>query len=483
MALLATDNDDIRDRDIWTGVARYWYLKATDKTPHIGRRFHRLASLAGPNVLQRLFYYCKSLAVTAPFYPARESILTFFHTIFSPEHGTGNHNIDAGFIQLHGINFTHIGLEKFDDDLSDYLDRLAQNIGERKSDWKPHVKGKADKSQRRIWRLHLQQRLTKTCCQIGGDSRYPSKEILSFSKRLVYDILSAALQRIGDSNVLPHIHIWLAFLAHVVKLESAMRLLENEFPWEHLVSMLNSLVEKSNQARFGCKDSPVPEEDRRRPLPEDYTLRNYFPGRWFEDAQLDEEERSVEVPSTENVRIERILWLTTEVATEMGSDIDMTSGEDDYVHVGLSEEVRRLKKQQRQLNSQLKACGKALDSAEEAKQAVAKGPESLKENLSVLVVDTNILLLSQPEIFKLMVSTPNWSIVIPNAVITELLGLTNSTGPVGDSTKAAMVAIHEALTEEKNVKIVIAKGSNMTNMGFYREQLDEGQGRIDDIII
>ena len=36
--------------------------------------------------------------------------------------------------------------------------------------------------------------------------------------------------------------------------------------------------------------------------------------RWFEDAQVDEEVRSVEVPSRENFPIERILLLATKFA-------------------------------------------------------------------------------------------------------------------------------------------------------------------------
>ncbi|KAG0126475.1 hypothetical protein HOY82DRAFT_491739 [Tuber indicum] len=536
---MAIEDDDVRDRDVWAGVARFWYSKATDKTPYVGRLFHHLAILARPNVLQQLFYYCKSLAVAQPFYPARESILTLFDPIFSPEHVIKNHHVDAGFIKLHGINFTHIDLEKFDDALFDYLDNLDKNIGKIESDWK--VSG-----------AYI------AICNITGLSQYGAKESLlrlalregknrqhvTFSKRLAYEILGVALQRVGDSNVLPHVHIWLVFLAYVVKSEAAIRLLENEFPWEHLVFMLNSLVGQSDQDRFGCEEFPVPEKGRGRPLPEDYILRGlewarkYFPNRWFEDAQVDEEERSVEVPSMENVRIERILWLATQVAAngeclvyvdkkfrvhpalvtrieehqkleatitheqELGgsrmtptsedSDVDMTSGENesedgDYVLVGQSEEVRRLKQQRRELESQLKSSGKAADSGEQPKQAVAKGPESLKENFSVLVVDTN-LLLSQPEVFKLMVSTFNWSIVIPNTVvITELLGLTNSTGPVSDAAKAAMIAINEALTDKRDVKVVTAKGSNVTNIGFYKEQLDkpgdDEQRKIDDIII
>ncbi|KAG0642782.1 hypothetical protein HOY80DRAFT_948814, partial [Tuber brumale] len=56
------DGDD-RDREVWAGVARFWYLKATDKTPYAGRLFHHLAILARPNVLQRLLYCCKGWAV------------------------------------------------------------------------------------------------------------------------------------------------------------------------------------------------------------------------------------------------------------------------------------------------------------------------------------------------------------------------------------------------------------------------------------
>ncbi|RPB04329.1 hypothetical protein L873DRAFT_1466350 [Choiromyces venosus 120613-1] len=56
--------------------------------------------------------------------------------------------------------------------------------------------------------------------------------------------------------------------------------------------------------------------------------------------------------------------------------------------------------------------------------------------------------------------------------------------PIRDSAKAAIIAIHEALTDNRDVKVFTAKGCNVTNMGFYKEQFDDGgQGKIDDIII
>ena len=31
---MAIEDDDIRDRDVWTGVARHWYSKASDNAPN-----------------------------------------------------------------------------------------------------------------------------------------------------------------------------------------------------------------------------------------------------------------------------------------------------------------------------------------------------------------------------------------------------------------------------------------------------------------
>lgn len=134
---MAIEDDDIRDRDVWANVARFWYSKAADKTPYVGRLHHHLAILARPNVLQQLFYYCKSLGVTQPFSSARESILTLFDPIFAPDSVSQKAlPVDTGFIRLHGINFTHIDLETFDEALDNFLYILDTHIGDPKSKWK-----------------------------------------------------------------------------------------------------------------------------------------------------------------------------------------------------------------------------------------------------------------------------------------------------------------------------------------------------------
>lgn len=70
---MAIEEDDIRDRELWTGVARNWYSKASNKAPTTVRFYHHLAILARPNAPQKLFYYAKSLCAVAPFTSAQES--------------------------------------------------------------------------------------------------------------------------------------------------------------------------------------------------------------------------------------------------------------------------------------------------------------------------------------------------------------------------------------------------------------------------
>ena len=124
---------DDYDREVWASVSGSWYSKAADKTPHVGRLYHHLAILAEPKVLDQLFYYCKSLGVTGPFHPARESILTLFDPIFSMDNAAPQ-SVVTGFIRLHGLNFTHI-LGRFDDFLFDYLGVLDEHFN-LQSEWK-----------------------------------------------------------------------------------------------------------------------------------------------------------------------------------------------------------------------------------------------------------------------------------------------------------------------------------------------------------
>ena len=49
---MAIEDDDIRDREVWTGITRHCYSKASDNAPTTGRLYYYLAILTRPNALQ-----------------------------------------------------------------------------------------------------------------------------------------------------------------------------------------------------------------------------------------------------------------------------------------------------------------------------------------------------------------------------------------------------------------------------------------------
>src|SRR5204863_820794 len=150
-----------------------------------------------------------------------------------------------------------------------------------------------------------------------------SKEVTAFAnaKFLTFATLDLALQRIGDPNVLPHVHVSLVFMNHIMHSEPAMKLMEDEFPWESLATMLNTLVTAYDTFwRVENDRFPEPEKGVGRPLPEDFNIRglewacSYFPEGWFENALVGDEERILELASMAADREERILWLAYQLA-------------------------------------------------------------------------------------------------------------------------------------------------------------------------
>jgi hypothetical protein len=129
---MAIEDDDIRDREVWTGVARHWYSKASDKAPTTGRLYHHLAILARPNALQQLFYYAKSLCVVTPFTSARESILTLFDPVLNADNHQGLYRLpplDTSFVKAHGLLFTNKNMEKFEPTVKEFLSLVDNQIG------------------------------------------------------------------------------------------------------------------------------------------------------------------------------------------------------------------------------------------------------------------------------------------------------------------------------------------------------------------
>ncbi|KAL9629167.1 MAG: hypothetical protein Q9164_006993, partial [Protoblastenia rupestris] len=106
---MAIEDDEPKDREVWSGVAKYWYSKASDKSPTVGRLYHHLAILARPYTLEQLSLYTKSLTCVTPFESARGSIMTLLNPILTGKTSSYYRasSIETLGIKIHGILFTY----------------------------------------------------------------------------------------------------------------------------------------------------------------------------------------------------------------------------------------------------------------------------------------------------------------------------------------------------------------------------------------
>ena len=79
---MVIEDDDPEDRQVWSNVARFWYSKAADKSPNVGRLYHHLAILARPYTLEHLSLYVRFVTNATPFESAKGNIMTLYNGIF-----------------------------------------------------------------------------------------------------------------------------------------------------------------------------------------------------------------------------------------------------------------------------------------------------------------------------------------------------------------------------------------------------------------
>jgi hypothetical protein len=334
---IAIEDEDVRDRETWAGVARSWYSGAADKNPSAGRLYHHLAILGRPNALQQLYYYSRSLTCVQPFRSAHESILTLLDPILGRPTASYSHAlpIDTGFIQAHSTLFEKLPVEKFKDVSRALLSELDNHISRVTVKWKEqgfyadvaNIAGLFEYRSngsilRQILLVHVQHFLEKqifsrysspsdeepsqsqtpanrTIFPIISEAELPSKlaaleSDFTFSRayQLILDTIALLPQNHGHKNILPHAPILL-----------------DEAPWTEICILLNTLLkyERSEQIL------PIPvfpsESTDNLPLPEDYLIRGqiwsqwYFPEHWFA-REYDEEDSYLELASNIRSRVE-----------------------------------------------------------------------------------------------------------------------------------------------------------------------------------
>lgn len=361
---MAIEDEDIYDREIWTGVSRYWYSRASDTAPTTGRLHHHLAILAKPHAMRQLFYYTKSLCVPIPFRSSRDSIMTLFNPVLNGEPGRLQ-PVELSFVKAHAMLFIATNTDEsakplpkpLKELMSDYaqykaafLSELDRHIARTGRLWLEHGAftaisnsnslleyGKTDSNKAGMGNIILSAinpqvvlvpNVPANCRLVLAPGvsivqNIPSRFFLLASE-LNNDCDSLIFRRYGDLSTLSYLNIRLSFMNFMAGKEAAIKFLERRFPWTILCRMLNSLTHEFQQYdRIESKEFPRPSERKpnERPLPEDWSLRGHlwtdslFPSDWFSSDKVDYDERALELPSMTEIRLERVLWLAWNLAS------------------------------------------------------------------------------------------------------------------------------------------------------------------------
>ncbi|KAK4229586.1 EST/SMG-like protein 1 [Podospora fimiseda] len=339
---MAIEDDDMRDREIWTAVSRHWYSKASDKAPTTGRLYHHLAILARPNALQQLYYYTKSLCVTIPFLAARESIMTLFDPIMAVapnQYQARLPSVDFSFTKAHGIMFSGKQQDKLQSCVDAFLQPLDSYIA---------------RSTKRFLEPGYHIAISNCCSVVGyGDSFNPIYKVFhrhsirdtpdyspddeghwdqvdmpnATQKQLddtvslltqTYDIVA---RRFGDPNILPYLNSTLTFIYHLCCFPTAMTHLAPKFPWKLTAMTLNTLIDSCKDYGRIEGDSIPQSESPARPFPEDYAMRgllwseSIYPSDWFVNDKINDDEKYFEAASLAEERRDRVLWLGCKIAS------------------------------------------------------------------------------------------------------------------------------------------------------------------------
>lgn len=332
---MAIEEADLRDREVWAGVARMWYDKAADKSPNVGRIQHHLAVLARPNIVQQLFYYSKALVSVTPFPNARESVMLLFNPFLTNGEIASQRYplVESSFVKVAAIHFTRGSVGMYYQAVEQFLSVLNSHIGRVTTKfritgpemacilcaslfdfgnveaflWKAsvaydqelqtafenlrYIPSPITVSAEQEANLKEEQRgayfRSLDLCQRHPKAVHSSKDSTTKDARfsgaqdavghacyLFYASNELVFQRVGDKNILPFTHIILAFLNSLAFVPGALLFIEEQVPWESIVNLLNTMGRSgADESRFEGSAFPQPLSGTGRQLPEDFIMR------------------------------------------------------------------------------------------------------------------------------------------------------------------------------------------------------------------
>ncbi|KAI9040660.1 uncharacterized protein KD926_007876 [Aspergillus affinis] len=350
---MAVDESNLHDREIWGGVAKYWYNKAADRNPDVGRIQHHLAVAARPDIVQQLFYFTKSLISVRPCQGTREIFVVLFNPLLKDPRVVRYPQVMAGFVTAHGYLFGRntserffSAAENFLSGLDNYIPRvggifkmqgvyiaasnfaamleygstnaLLSNEFRLASTTQSRPLEDIDSSVSRDWTsVNDPQKVADDFLALD-DPESPSR-LIYYGSYLAFQTFSIFLDQIGDKNIYAALHLSLAFLWCLTRTSGGMKYAELVVPWRRIVAFLNTMFSPLLDMSL-VEKAEFPISDETKWIPEDFLIRGhiwsqvYYPPSFFEGSPTEDDGRNIEMPSLKISRMYRCLWLGVRLA-------------------------------------------------------------------------------------------------------------------------------------------------------------------------
>jgi len=337
---MAIEDDEPRDREVWSNVAKFWYNKASDKTPVVGRLYHHLAILARPYTLEQLSLYTRSLTCVIPFESAKGSIMTLFTPVLQSKDTVQRRpsSLETLVIRAHAILFTSKPLgspDQFDATVDEIerdglFERYIIKSGTRFKETGAFIAisniaaifeygfARDGKSKSRLRKAfeYAQTIKEEAAKSVLGKPNDPmdlpppsgppdadadnstklesddSSVLTPQSSRLAFISLDICLKRPRDSNVYPLVHVYFGFIWSLIIVQQAckyfeqdtvLKTIEKDIPWIGVCLFLNTLAAdpQAMTSKTRRQDFPRPFNETGRPLPEDFVMRGQLFTQWY----------------------------------------------------------------------------------------------------------------------------------------------------------------------------------------------------------
>ncbi|OJD21713.1 hypothetical protein ACJ73_06946 [Blastomyces percursus] len=258
-----------------------------------------------------------------PFPRARDSILLLFNPLLEPERQDISHNhylpVMSSFVKAHGMLFRQGSITNFIAYGDEFLSLLDNHIGRVEAKYREqgvcigsaNIAGMFEygNSNGILMKLYTESLTLSPEARLQAAQEYWANPPTDVEHSLQYSYIG------GDKNVLPHVHLSLAFIWSLALVPASMVYVQGEIPWGQLVVFLNTVYRHGvDESRVENEQFPIPESGTAHHLPEDFFIRGQvwaqlcYPADFFDDLSVNDEERSLELPSVAVPRTERCLW-------------------------------------------------------------------------------------------------------------------------------------------------------------------------------